>query len=388
MERSRAYERWAGASMGLIALLVGVVELVQAIAAAEGPAFPVAWVVAYVAYVVVFVLISVGAAPSEGLVQGGTVALLVLTACGVVLLSPSGPDFSVILLVFAAALASYYVRAWVAAAIVLVQTAVIAASFALDPPVNGTEMIVMVAVYGILQAATVGVALSQRRADAVMRELAAAHVELRTASALLASSSQAEERLRIARELHDVLGHQLTALALQLEIATHQTSGAAAEHVGRARALAGDLLTDVRGVVGEERSRRSSVRAQIESITAEVPVPSVHLEIDPNLDDDPGLDEQLSAALVRCVQELVTNTIRHSDAPNLWLTLSRQPEAVSLTARDDGIGASAVTFGHGLTGLTERVEALGGTVEVSGSNGFMVSVMFPLSQAAVLAEAP
>src|SRR5690625_5910447 len=78
---------------------------------------------------------------------------------------------------------SYYVRAWVAAAIVLVQTAVIAASFALDPPVNGTEMIVMVAVYGILQAATVGVALSQRRADAVMRELAAAHVELRTASA-------------------------------------------------------------------------------------------------------------------------------------------------------------------------------------------------------------
>src|SRR5690625_5296828 len=132
MELSRAYERCAGASMGLIALLVGVVELVQAIAAAEGPAFPVAWVVAYVAYVVVFVLISVGAAPSEGLVQGGTVALLVLTACGVVLLSPSGPDFSVILLVFAAALASYYVRASVIVVILLFCIDVLGALFRLD----------------------------------------------------------------------------------------------------------------------------------------------------------------------------------------------------------------------------------------------------------------
>src|SRR5690625_2708184 len=193
MERSRAYERWAVAGMGLIALLVGIVELVQAVSAPQGPGFPVAWFSVYLAFMLVFVVLMVGGVPAEGVVAGGAVALLVLAGCGVVLLSPDG-GFGVILLVFSAALSAYYVPGWAAAVVVLIQTGVLAVSFALETPVNWTEMVVMVAVYSALQVATVGMALSQRRADAVMRQLAAAHVELRTASALLASSSQTEER--------------------------------------------------------------------------------------------------------------------------------------------------------------------------------------------------
>src|SRR3546814_12036878 len=79
--------------------------------------------------------------------------------------------------------------------------------------------------------------------------------ELRATRALLAESSRLSERMRISRELHDLLGHHLTALSLNLEVATHVSSGKAQEHVRQAHTLAKLLLTDVREAVSRQIGR-------------------------------------------------------------------------------------------------------------------------------------
>ncbi|HEU4521901.1 MAG TPA: histidine kinase dimerization/phosphoacceptor domain-containing protein, partial [Thermoanaerobaculia bacterium] len=90
---------------------------------------------------------------------------------------------------------------------------------------------------------------------AARQTLAETNTELRVATGLLEISSRTEERLRIARDLHDVLGHHLTALSLQLEVASHLSSGAAREQIEKSRALTRTLLADVRDVVGKLRDR-------------------------------------------------------------------------------------------------------------------------------------
>jgi signal transduction histidine kinase len=101
----------------------------------------------------------------------------------------------------------------------------------------------------------------------------------------------------------------------------------------------------------------------------------VHLRIDDRLQ----VDEACRTALVRCVQEIVTNTIRHADAANLWIDVARAEDGqVVLTARDDGRGVRHLAHGNGLTGIRERVEGLGGSVRFSGHRGFEVVAKVPL----------
>jgi signal transduction histidine kinase len=74
-------------------------------------------------------------------------------------------------------------------------------------------------------------------------------------------------------------------------------------------------------------------------------------------------------ALLRCVQEVVTNTTRHAAARNLWITITAGTDGIVIRARDDGRGAKIVSPGNGLTGMRERFEALGGRIELSAAEG-------------------
>lgn len=74
-------------------------------------------------------------------------------------------------------------------------------------------------------------------------------------------------------------------------------------------------------------------------------------------------------ALVRCVQEIVTNATRHGQAANLWIRIAAQPGGIALDARDDGRGAREVTWGHGLTGMRERFAELSGSIDVTAGSG-------------------
>ena len=217
------------------------------------------------------------------------------------------------------------------------------------------------------------------RSEQSSRErLTAANTDLHATRALLAENSRAAERLRISRDLHDTLGHHLTALSLQLDVASRLSDGKAAEHVRQAHAITRLLLADVRDVVGTLRdTRHMDVAQAIRTFTLEQTGIAVHLALPPSLTiNDPARAD----ALVRCVQEIITNAAKHSFASNLWITLEVKPDGVAIEARDDGRGATSIDYGHGLTGMRERFEQNAGHVnfEWGPGSGFHVRGFLPL----------
>jgi len=214
------------------------------------------------------------------------------------------------------------------------------------------------------------------RADA-----ARANAELHATQALLAEHTRARERLRIARDLHDTIGHHLTALSLQLEVSSRTATGTAAAHVGRAHAIARLLLADVRSVVGEMRSSgQIDVTPAIRTLADSIDALRIHVEIPDRLMLDDGARAH---ALVRCVQEIITNTSRHANAANLWISIHPGPEGVTLHARDDGQGADTLACGNGLTGMRERFVEYSGRIEfgAKAGEGFEVRGVMPTGEA-------
>jgi signal transduction histidine kinase len=191
--------------------------------------------------------------------------------------------------------------------------------------------------------------------------------ELRATQALLAENTRMAERVRIARELHDLVGHHLTALTLNLEVATHLIEGKALEHVGQARSLAKLLLSDVREVVSDmRRGDQVDMAGALRTLVEGVPEPRIHLDFP---SDTVMIDPEQAHLLLRCVQEIVTNSVRHARARNLWIRLSMAQDGVALSARDDGKGVNLVQAGNGLRGMRERLSHFGGKLEVESQVG-------------------
>ena len=198
-------------------------------------------------------------------------------------------------------------------------------------------------------------------------DLARANSELLATRALFAESSRVAERLRISRDLHDTLGHHLTALSLQLDVASRLTDGKAADHVQRAHAITRLLLGDVRDVVSQLRvGSRIDVASALRALITRSGTPAVHLDVPDVLEIDRAAHAD---ALLKGVQEIITNTTRHADARNLWIRVESNDDRITLHARDDGGGATAFAIGHGLTGMRERFEDCGGGVEFDGGEG-------------------
>ena len=208
--------------------------------------------------------------------------------------------------------------------------------------------------------------------------LARANTELQAAHVLLAEQSRTEERLRISRDLHDTLGHHLTALSLQLDVASRLSDGKAATHVRQAHAITRLLLSDVRDVVGTLRETRPRDLAQaIRALSDGATGLSVHLELPEALLVE---DSERAEALLRCVQEIITNAVRHAQARNLWIRIEPRADGIGLEAHDDGRGASQLSLGHGLTGMRERFDVLAGSVEFNTrrDTGFEVRGFMPI----------
>src|SRR4051795_10232446 len=137
------------------------------------------------------------------------------------------------------------------------------------------------------------------------KSLAEANAELRMTTELLEISSRTSERLRIARDLHDLLGHHLTALSLNLEVAGHLASGDAKEHVEKSKSIAKHLLADVRDVVSRLRNDEPvNLTASLESLQSVITAPALHLEVAP---DVVVHDSSVAQVALRAVEEIVTN---------------------------------------------------------------------------------
>ncbi|WP_148273461.1 sensor histidine kinase [Stigmatella aurantiaca] len=214
---------------------------------------------------------------------------------------------------------------------------------------------------------TAMVARIQQREAQGRRELARLHTELKAAQVLLADREREQERLRIARELHDSLGHHLTALSLNLEAASHTVTGPGEEHVRRARTVARTLLGEVREVVSSMRDGPSQLGPSLQALAQGVPGLDVHLQVPDKLSIN---DPVAAQSVFRCVQEVITNTLRHASAKNLWIdVVSTEEGGIQVHARDDGKGAATLKPGAGITGMQERFALLGGKVELRPAGG-------------------
>jgi signal transduction histidine kinase len=246
-----------------------------------------------------------------------------------------------------------------------VHTLVIARlGFLFASPIVG---LAIAASFGGFQLFAVAMSMLTSRERSAREELSRAHTELLSTRALLAESSRTEERLRISRDLHDTLGHHLTALSLQLDVASRLTDGKAAEHVQQAHAITRLLLGDVRNVVSELRgATRFDVAGAIRRLAADAKGIETCIDLPTVLEIEEGIRAD---ALLKCVQEIITNTTRHAAAGHLWITLERGADGITIRATDDGRGTDTIQPGNGLTGMRERFEALGGRVEFRSSQG-------------------
>ena len=245
-------------------------------------------------------------------------------------------------------------------------------------PVFAVLQAVMYAGYSSFTFITGLVARQQAQAREEQRRL---NAELRATRALLAESSRMSERLRISRELHDLLGHHLTALSLNLEVAGHLAEGKALEHVRQSHTLAKLLLTDVREVVSEMREDGGIDLSHALKVLVEgVPALQVDLELPERLHIE---DPERAQVLLRCAQEIITNTVRHSGASHLSLTMTQDAGEIRLAARDTGRGCDRAKPGNGLRGMRERLSAYGGQVDIitAPGQGFALDVRIPLEAA-------
>jgi len=366
-------EEVLSAGAGLVAVLVvGVAVLAARAEISADPAVVVAWWVAYLIYLAVFL------AGSELLRRRPpwppTVPVLVmfLTSAVLWLLAPH-LGWTALLPVVTTAVAAFDLSSRTVVALVAAQSVVI--------PVGGVlagweadDVVFQTLAYLAFQVSAALVVTTARREATARAELAAAHADLHATTALLATTSREAERLRIARELHDVLGHQLTALALELEVASHQTSGAGRDHVLRARDVAKDLLRDVRTTVGELRDTRTGLEPTLREV-----VEQLGLAVDLRVEEAEPLDDARRLAVVRAVQEIATNTARHSGTTRLAVEVVSDNDGLVLRAHDDGAGARRIERGNGLAGMAERFEELGGELDLASGpgRGFTVTARVP-----------
>jgi signal transduction histidine kinase len=224
------------------------------------------------------------------------------------------------------------------------------------------------------------VVFARKEAEA-RAQLATINVEMVATRELLVDSSRSFERLRISRELHDALGHQVTALLLHLEVAVNQPHEAEMRsHILKAQSLAKSILAEVRDVAGTLRTSDQivDIGKALHALAGSLPNLRVHLVAPDHLDIQ---DAEQAHALLRCVQEIITNTVKHAHAENLWIAIHATDGVLRVDARDDGIGESeTLPAGIGLSGMRERFEQLGGSIHVRPENGtgFALSAWFPL----------
>ncbi|SNS94887.1 two-component system, NarL family, sensor histidine kinase DesK [Geodermatophilus pulveris] len=287
--------------------------------------------------------------------------LAVVAGLGLVLAATMGPPWAGLLIYVSAAAAAALPQRWVWPA-VLAAAAVCAAVVTLGG--DGGPLILPV------------MCLLTAFALRGTRHLVSVNAELVEARDELARSAVAEERLRFARDLHDLLGHSLSLIALKSELA-----GRLAERdPARARAEMADVEAAARRALAEVREAVSGYRQvglalALAEARAALSAAGVGLWAPSAVPDLPG---PVDAVLGWVVREATTNTLRHSGARTLTVGLSRSGEDLVLTVTDDGRGPGGPP-GAGLTGLAERLRGFGGRLEhgPAPGGGFRLAARLP-----------
>ena len=224
----------------------------------------------------------------------------------------------------------------------------------------------------------VNATIKEKRATEAANEL---NRELVATQTLLSEASKQAERVRIARNIHDLLGHHLTALTINLQVASRITEGEAQQKVQQCHDLSKLLLSDVREAVSEIREK-STIKLEdaLTALLRDVPNLDIALDMRPDIIID---DVNMAETILRCVQEGITNTLKHSNAKHFSIELEQQGNWVTLQMRDNGTNKKTMELkeGNGLLGMRERITALGGKVSsVISIEGFSTQIQLPYGE--------
>ncbi len=229
--------------------------------------------------------------------------------------------------------------------------------------------------------------ITRAQSEQLLKELETAHAQLREYAARVEQLAVAEERNRLAREIHDSLGHHLTLLSVQLQAAARLIpldAPRAAEQIEKARGVAAEALSDVRQSVSALRAK-SAVDA--------LPAPAL-AQVIQEFRDASGIVVHYQAAaldalspaqaltIYRGVQEGLTNVQKHAHASRVDVAIARDDAVIRLAVVDNGVGDGDARSesGFGLLGLRERVEFLGGKLNYGAreGGGFELRVELPV----------
>lgn len=199
--------------------------------------------------------------------------------------------------------------------------------------------------------------------ESARRHLEQVNAELLATRRLLEESARAGERLKLSRELHDVAGHTLTALKLNLAGLARDPTLAAREELRTAATLADELLGQIRQVVSALRDHDGmDLGAALDALARPLPGTRIAVQVEDGLRVD---DLPRAEALLRCAQEAITNAVRHGRASWIEIALSRSAGALLLRVENNGATPARIVEGNGLTGMRERLHALGGSLELA-----------------------
>src|SRR5262249_11471317 len=207
--------------------------------------------------------------------------------------------------------------------------------------------------------------------------LIVANTELRAAREEIARLAVADERVRFARDLHDLLGHPLSVIALKSELAvkllTSEPERAASELVD-IRSVTQQALAEVREAVGGYR--RIALSDELAGARTALSAAGIDCEVD---GDEVSLPEGTESVLAWAVREGTTNVVRHSGARHCAIRVRASHGGAEVEVVDDGSGPNGVANGSGLTGLIERAERVQGSVEAGRrpEGGFRLRVTVP-----------
>jgi len=213
-----------------------------------------------------------------------------------------------------------------------------------------------------------------------------ANSKLIATQSLLNEAVKQSERVRIARNIHDLLGHHLTALTINLQVASLKTEGEVKENIVQCHQLAKLLLSDVREAVSDIRDKgKLDLEASIQDILRAIPTLNAVVDVHSNVNIS---DIHIADTIIKCVQESITNALRHANGKHMSIELCYTSESehdtqqqLALTIENDGKMPSNIIMGNGLTGIKERLSTIQGKADfVLNSGKFLTRILIPVPQ--------
>ena len=227
-------------------------------------------------------------------------------------------------------------------------------------------------------------AITERhRIEEELRMASQANRELNSYLALSEKIAEDRERKRIAREIHDTLGHALTGISAGIDavkVLVDIDTNRAKEQLNNVSVVVRDGIRDVRGSLNKMRPgalENNTLKEALIKIIREYEAIS-NLEIHLCYEwDNIDLDIAKEDIVFRVIQESITNSVRHGHAKTIWIELLEEEEAYVMTIQDDGIGFDELHYGYGLKQMQERLMIIGGSVRFENRDGFYTHIEIP-----------